>query len=126
MTLSRHDDSKIKSILSGHAESKKMKTLEPKKDNDVDDYKQLYKDSVDILGVSLDELEEFMNPDKLTKNEQNSVEKILEKFRNLNDFDDISHEVTKKNEMQKLQMSEDIDAVQDYCLKLIDGIGNLK
>lgn len=126
MTLSRHDDSKIKSILSGHAESKKMKTLEPKKDNDVDDYKQLYKDSVDILGVSLDELEEFMNPDKLTKNEQNSVEKILEKFRNLNDFDDISHEVTKKNEMQKLQMSEDIDAVQDYCLKLIDGIGNLE
>lgn len=103
-----------------------MKTLEPKKDNDVDDYKKLYKDSVDILGVSLDELEEFMNPDKLTKNEQNSVEKILEKFRNLNEFDDISHEVTKKNEMQRLQMAEDIDAVQEYYLKLIDGIGTLE
>lgn len=40
----------------------------------------MYKDSVDILGVSLDELEEFMNPNKLTNNEQKSVKAILDKF----------------------------------------------
>lgn len=57
----------------------------------MEEYKAMYKDSVDILGVSLDQLEEFMNPEKLTKNEVNSVERILDKFRRLEEEkDDVS------------------------------------
>ena len=55
-------------------------STESRKNNDVEEYKSMYKDSVDILGVSLDELEEFMNPNKLTNNEQKSVKAILDKF----------------------------------------------
>jgi hypothetical protein len=46
-----------------------LSTTKSKKNNDVEEYKSMYKDSVDILGVSLDELEEFMNPNRLTNNE---------------------------------------------------------
>lgn len=56
-----------------------------KKDSDrkskaSEDYKTLYKDSVAILGVSLDELEEFMNPEKPTRDESSSVKALLKKL----------------------------------------------
>ena len=80
-------------------QSKKFSTI----NNDVEEYKALYKDSVDILGVSLDELEEFMNPEKLTKNEVCSVERILDKFRRMEEEkDDVSSQLSQKNEDKTL------------------------
>lgn len=64
---------------------------------------------MDILGVSLDELEEFMNPQNLTKNEVQSVERILDKFRTLDpDVENSKY------------LCEEIDLVQEYCMKLIN------
>ena len=78
--------------------------------------------------MSLDELEEFMNPDKLTKNEVCSVERILAKFRRMEEEkDEVSSEVSKKSQMvdpqnskANLQINDEIDMVHDYCMKLID------
>ena len=70
--------------------------------------KDYYKDSVDILGVSLDQLEEFMNPTKLTKNEKHSVERIFKKFEEVDD-------VTSVN-------GGEIDIVYEYCMKVINNI----
>ena len=57
---------------------------------------------MDILGVSLDELDQFMNPQNLTKNEARSVERILQKFES----GDTS--------------VEEIEMVQEYCMRLIN------
>ena len=100
--------------------------------HDAEEYKQLYKDSVDILGVSLDELEEFMNPDKPTRNQVSSVEKILDKFQRMeNEKDEVSGEVAQKGQSGDqqsakagLQISEEIEMVHDYCMKLIDALGD--
>ena len=61
-----------------------------------------YKQGMDILGVSLDELDQFMNPQNLTKNEARSVERILQKFES----GDTS--------------VEEIEMVQEYCMRLIN------
>ena len=61
---------------------------------------------MEILGVSLDELDQFMNPQNLTKNEARSVERILEKF--------------KSEDLDTKSLVEEIDMVQEYCMKLIN------
>ena len=104
------------------------------KNKESEDYKTLYKDSVDILGVSLDELEEFMHPSKPTKNESTSVQSLLKKFKKVcSDLDDdlFSTIVSQKSSQgdepgaskPTLQIVEDIDHLQRYCLKVIESIG---
>jgi hypothetical protein len=72
-----------RSIQSSNSKRHKQTSNKSKKfiNSEFEDNKELYKDSVDILGVSLDELEEFMNPDKLTRNDVSSVDRILLKFK---------------------------------------------
>ena len=50
-----------------------------------------------------------MNPQNLTKNEVQSVERILDKFRTLDpDVENSKY------------LCEEIDLVQEYCMKLIN------
>ena len=116
--ISKMGDSNI-SGLQANMGKKQFSTI----NNDAEEYKALYKDSVDILGVSLDQLEEFMNPQQLTKNEVNSVERILDKFRRLEEEkDDVSSQLSQKNDDKTLQINDDIEVVHEYCAKLIDSI----
>ena len=72
--------------------------------------KEMYKDSVNILGVSMDELEEFMNPNPAAQSQ-------------------IS-EITKENMtfMAKLDraieipdsLGADLEQICNYCMKLIN------
>ena len=55
----------------GMAQSKNMK---PTKDSIVDD-EDMYRESMDVLGFSMGELEEFMNPGK--DQGQNQIDSIL-------------------------------------------------
>jgi hypothetical protein len=81
--------------------------------------------------VSLDELEEFMNPDKLTRNDVSSVDRILLKFKSIqSNKEDISQELgcsfgdkpKKYNGDQNLQISDELSIVGDYCMKMISEI----
>lgn len=49
-----------------------------------------------------------MNPQKLTKNEKHSVERILRKFENADEVANVN--------------GADIDTVYDYCMKIINNI----
>lgn len=73
-----------------------------------------YRDSVDILGVSMSELEQFMNPSKLN---QNSIDEILLKFKQMgNEEDDISTYITKKGNENGLRVTQEMEQVQEYCI----------
>ena len=79
-----------------------------------------YRDSVDILGVSMSELEQFMNPSKLN---QTSIDEILLKFKQMgNEEDDISTYITKKGNENGLRVTQEMEQVQEYCIQLVESI----
>jgi hypothetical protein len=72
-----------------------------------------YKDSVDILGVSMHELEDFINPGTTPRQgEQMNLE------------DRSQHFISRLNNMDSLpdSMTSDIEEIGEYCCKLIDDI----
>ena len=98
----------------------------------MEEYKSLYKDSVAILGVSLDELEEFMNPEKPTKDEKTSVRALLQKLEQIQSDPDegalslaVSQKAASSDEAggkPGLQLLEDIDFLEAYCTKVLESL----
>ena len=72
--------------------------------------RDFYKDSVNILGVSMDELEEFMNPSMNHSSSEKSIEtqNFIAKLDKVTDIPET--------------LNQDIDQICNYCVKLISEI----
>lgn len=76
--------------------------------------KDFYKDSVNILGVSMDELEEFMNPGAAGFSQMSGGSSHPETLSFIAKLD----KVTEIPET----LNQDIDQICNYCVKLIQDI----
>ena len=104
----------------------------PSKAQEAEQYQSLYKDSVAILGVSLDEFQEFMNPEKPTRDEKTSVQAVLQKLQQISATHDesaLSQVVTQKSSIidgpagkPGLQLLDDIEMLQRYCAKVVESL----
>ena len=85
-----------------------------------------------ILGVSLDELEEFMNPEKPTRDESSSIRALLKKLEQIKADTDEGAMATAVSQKALhaddaggkpgLQLLDDIEFLQRYCAKVLESL----
>jgi len=88
----------------------------------------MYKDSVNILGVSIDELEEFVNPSSMHASEMMVDKKQQKASMRSSSQDQFYREhaafISRLDKACELPdtLGGDIDAICNYCLRLIEEI----
>ena len=86
--------------------------------------KDMYKDSVDILGVSMDELEEFMNP-SLHASALDSAPRV--RSSQAQSYRENAAFIQRLDQACRLpeSLNGEIDQIKSYCVKLIDDLKNV-